>query len=1094
MWIKLKNKKDIMKKLSIIVLMVLFCAVLYSIPNNTLGQEIKSKKLLTNDPNSNGIDINSIELKSSLSKLTNTQKLENLKSEMKGLLGKEPSEKELNQEAIKRGIIVQQGLLVDIDKLKELKQRMSIAGLKDEDIIDKAKQDKIIKELGNTKITDINIDDLIALKNNMEGKSDEDIVRQAIKKEIIKGLFSDVNLEIDTNLDFRQVDLKQFGNYDANDYLNLSDLKGNEDLYKKSLSDLNIAGGKIKTEYDIALKNNPISESDNSEAPMDVAIIVDTAADKNSYLANGLNNKIFTNAAFVNNLPNDTNFMVIPYHIDKERQDYLYYYNKISNHNNYKDDLQQMIVKLKDDGAKKIDMTDTINRALKDAESWFGNKDKARLDSGNTKQSSKTILLLTGEIDNNEYGKCFKTDETSGMKKFILKNDYNTISIFHSGYGYGDELSKLSEPYNSNIKNLHSKIGGVDSTFYVSYTEKPGQETHNDINSIEHAVDNICIAEKVAKDLLNSQYNRYVNTIGMLHFNLGKNINISQEELDKDKLKPLEDQIFNVSTNENGEQICQMKVPKISLKTDYSILSDTNLGISEIFIDDFIGNIIENTNQIGIKNDEVKLYLKDRLKDLNITIEDSDVQKITKGIYEQKLSPKIQNLSLDYVSKIKTTISSGTNNQIKNTYDDIKDITVIDILKNNNNNYPVEKYGKLTEILMDILREDMQDRINNSLSETICTKYDIKKADKDFLIDGILNGTSAEDSVKSKIAEITKKNSAEVIKILTKIKGLFNTSTKVSSLKLSNESVQILTVRQYYDKTIKEVLDIAVDSDIDIKSVKEEIRFLLRQMLNKPLGLTKTTFSVSGEGESVGFTIEPTVKAALDESKEKLEFVYNLNDLKNNYLQYSSSVNGNGTVTKETLVNSTPILNIKRILVEKSHLVYGKLGNIITKDERDITGAIEVEHNGSLAFADNSMVTFASNITGLSGRKNISLTIDSKCESLNKAGVEDMVGQKPRIYNINYHDINNSNDDELEWVCDMIETSKDTSGNTEAEKSKNVYLAENFNCDIYKDIIILYSVKLNGKGTYINNVKVSGLSGGTGDVKIAVNDNLPDLF
>jgi len=362
------------------------------------------------------------------------------------------------------------------------------------------------------------------------------------------------------------------------------------------------------------------------------------------------------------------------------------------------------------------------------------------------------------------------------------------------------------------------------------------------------------------------------------------------------------------------------------------------------------------------------------------------------------------------------------------------------------------------------------------------------------LIDGILNGTSAEDSVKSKIAEITKKNSAEVIKILTKIKGLFNTSTKVSSLKLSNESVQILTVRQYYDKTIKEVLDIAVDSDIDIKSVKEEIRFLLRQMLNKPLGLTKTTFSVSGEGESVGFTIEPTVKAALDESKEKLEFVYNLNDLKNNYLQYSSSVNGNGTVTKETLVNSTPILNIKRILVEKSHLVYGKLGNIITKDERDITGAIEVEHNGSLAFADNSMVTFASNITGLSGRKNISLTIDSKCESLNKAGVEDMVGQKPRIYNINYHDINNSNDDELEWVCDMIETSKDTSGNTEAEKSKNVYLAENFNCDIYKDIIILYSVKLNGKGTYINNVKVSGLSGGTGDVKIAVNDNLPDLF
>jgi len=196
-----------------------------------------------------------------------------------------------------------------------------------------------------------------------------------------------------------------------------------------------------------------------------------------------------------------------------------------------------MIVKLKDDGAKKTDKTDTINRALKDAESWFENKDKARLNSGNTKQSSKTILLLTGEIDNNEYEKCFKTDEASGIKKFILKNDYNTISIFYSVYG--DELSKLSEPYNSTVKNFHSKIGGVDSTFYVSYTEKPGQETHNDINSIEHAVDNICIAEKVAKDLLNSQYNRYVNTVGRLKFNLGKYVNTSQEELDKDKLKPL---------------------------------------------------------------------------------------------------------------------------------------------------------------------------------------------------------------------------------------------------------------------------------------------------------------------------------------------------------------------------------------------------------------------------------------------------------------------------------------------------------------------------------------------------------------------------
>jgi len=45
-----------------------------------------------------------------------------------------------------------------------------------------------------------------------------------------------------------------------------------------------------------------------------------------------------------------------------------------------------------------------------------------------------------------------------------------------------------------------------------------------------------------------------------------------------------------------------------------------------------------------------------------------------------------------------------------------------------------------------------------------------------------------------------------------------------------------------------------------------------------------------------------------------------------------------------------------------------------------------------------------------------------------------------------------------------------------------------------KNNYLQYSSAVNGNGTYINNVKVSGLSGGTGDVKIAVNDNLPDLF
>ena len=562
-------------------------------------------------------------------------------------------------------------------------------------------------------------------------------------------------------------------------------------------------------------------------------------------------------------------------------------------------------------------------------------------------------------------------------------------------------------------------------------------------------------------------------------------------------------------------------------------MGDANLDVTKEFIDDLINNIINNTGIVdgsgkyGILNNEVKLFLQNRLKDIDIRIENKDIEEITKNMYEDKLNITIEQLNQNYNYVL---FKANGNDYINATgkisgeqYDNVKGKKVINILKNENNAYPVAKYGMLRSLLMDTLREDMFSNLNNTLGKKVSQKYDTNISAKNDLINKILSGKYYE--AKSIIITITSCSDLTADKILTKIKnkfdastlvsaliqkeqGTFDSSTVISKLKLSDTSVETINNKKISSNTLKSLLDMDSSNDDKLRAVQDEIRDILSQMINKPLKLTKTTFNVSSENSTIEFNIEPTVKATFDESKDQLTFVPNSSSEKNNYLQYNSTVNNTSTDTKEEDVNSVPILNMRRVLVDKSHYVYGSIGEFTTKDYRDIKAAIEIDHgssNNTLVFADKSVVTFVSNITCLSGIKNIRLTIDSKFKDSNGGTMANTIVQAPKIYKVNYHDINNDKDDTLQLISAMKKVDNG---------SGLVYVAEGINGDDNKDIIVLYSAKLNGKSnvggstsgnfdpdsTYKNIIEVTGFSGGEENVYVKLDDdfplkgNLPDLY
>lgn len=1052
----LKYKKIIMILAIAISAIILYATISFD------KEQPTNENIILNGDNSSDININSIELKADLEKLTNIKGLDDLKNSMSGY-----SESEITDEALNKGIVVKQGIMIDIDKLFNLNsQNTDKSNL---EIINDAASKKIIRLFGDSKVTSINISELKSLKDMYNLENDEEIVRRALKKEIIKGEFNYSDLKIDTDLDLNGIDVSQFGDYNPNECWRLEDLKNSSIINNNKIEDVGIKSGKIEAQYKIDLLKNPISQGDENKIPMDVAIIIDTATDKNSYLANALNNHVFNNSALVNNLPTDVNFIVIPYHIDSQRQNYLYYYNQC-NHNNYRDDLQQMINKLKDDGGKQINFSDTIDRALRDSKTWFDSKDEKRIKEGKNITSSKAILLLTTEILNEEYAKCFQT--SNGEEKFILDDRYNAITIFNSEYGYGDNLNNLSKPYASNIKKLHDEVGGADSTFYVSYTEKPGQETHNDINSVEKALDGRCIAEKVADDLLDSQYSRYVTTTANLNLNFGQNIRMCSDDTNN----------AETSINSNDEQKIKIKLSKIRLKTDYSILGDRNITITDGFIDDLTDNIIENTRQSKIDNEEVARYLQERLSDLKIQIDKSDAEIITDGMFENILNRTIQDINADknYVickqsndgSYISGIISSESYNLIKNTKG-------VEILSKNLEIENNKWYLKIRNLLREMIQENISIKINNALTEKIGEKYDAHINEKNEIINGILNNTDVASIVKN----ITKKPDSEVANIIAEIKKIFNSYTRPSDIYLSLSTTTISTLKQNgrYDTTLKYILSENFAEDSPMKVAQIEIRNLLQQKLNVPLRLTQTTYVISNEDSKVEFKIEPTLKSVFDESLNELAFVDNINEDNpdNNYIEYRSN-NSNSTIIKKTSIKDTPILKINRSIISKDNIVYEKLEDIVNYNGEPVKKAKSLGNSDSYNFAKDSVITFASNIMNMSGQKTIYLNIDCSSSTegdgtaLESNSSEVEIEQSPKIYKYNYET------NQLDLICNM-----------QKEENSNRYKAT-VSEENKTNLIILYSVKADK--SYKNEIKISGVSIGSGTINVNMNNRLPDLF
>ncbi len=1064
MKILFKNKK--VKILITAIMLITSCVTLIGFK---FGHDsaIISNRYVQAGSNEQDIDVNSIELTAHLNKLTNLRDYEILKNEMAG-----SNENAIIQQALKKGIVVKQGIVIDINSLIDLYDSEGSSESKDE-IIQKALKKKIIQNYGDNNIESIDIEKLKALKEAYPEDTDEEIVKTAITKEIIKGEFSYSDLKIDTDMDLNTVDISQFGSYDMNDFLSLSNIKESSVIKnnEKTIKEVGIDGGQVEAQYQIDLLKNPLPQGDDSQVPMDIVIMVDVSADENSYLANALNNNVFRNPSFVNNAPTDANIIVMPYHIDSNRRDPEYYYNQC-NHNNYSDDLQQMIVKLKDDGGKQVDMSDTIDRVYNNAKIWFDEMDTKREEKGIETTSAKAILNLTGDISDEEYLKCFKDgDENKG---FLLDELYNVVTIYASKYGDGNSMDDLSKAYSGNAKKLHNLSGGVDKTYYASYVDKMNEQSRNDINTPLHQLDGLSIGEKVAKDLLNSIYSRYVNTQGTLNFNLGKDIRISEDDVSG----------AVTSINADDEQIVSLSLSKIKLKTDYSILADQNIKVSSDFLEDLKQQIIDSTFNGKIHNEKILHFLQDRLSDLSIVIEENDVKVITDGMYDNLMNitvEQINNNNNNIICKLDNMGNYQSGILTAEDYAAVKNMRVIEILKLNYEDGSNDKYLKLYNLFADLVAENLEIKLNNAIGKKIEDAYEGYRDEKNAIVNGILNNTD----VTSLVQQIRKGSSNGTATVINEIKKKFNSNSKISDITLNvrTETVETLENLGYKDKTLAEILKLETENN-ELKAAQEDIRSALRQLTNIPLGLTQTTYTIEEKDNDIRFIIEPTLSAVFDESKTELFFEDNKNEQnpENNFISYTSSSNS-GSVTKNTAVEDTPILVLNRILTSKNHVVYKEISHAVNDYYEDVMIAKAIDEEGidSLEFAKNSVVTIAGNIRDITGNRKIELELNYKAggsgseEELDSEEKLELI-EVPKLYKYDY------TDNQLDFIGNLVQKDEDV-----------LKYSININNETRSDYIVLYSVKSN-LDNCDNELRISGLSKGKGTLKLYTIDDLPDLY
>ncbi|MGN0143543.1 MAG: hypothetical protein ACI398_01075 [Clostridium sp.] len=879
---------------------------------------------------------------------------------------------------------------------------------------------------------------LTAKLEKLTNISNGEVVTQADKTKY-------TNLMIDTDFNFNNFDPSALGISSDDGCIDFSQLKNASGLENMGLSDVGITGGQVEAQYKIGLMENPKTEKNNN-IPMEVAILIDNRIDDLSYITNMINEHLYKSPQFVNNDQyKDVKFQLIPYNIDKSRGG-DYYYN-LSTHNDYKDELQVMLTKFKDDsGRKKVNENYTFYDALKDAEYWF--------DNNGFPSDSETMLIVGPEIEDEDYNQCM----TGNNGSFVLENNYPVITIFLSTHSYGDSIESLSEDYYSNMKKIHDTIGGADTTFHITYNDKDsGNGTNNDIMERTYAADGKCIGDRVAEELSRAIFDRETTISGNLHLNLGKDIRLSRNDTSNSEK----------TIDSEGKENIDVNIPQIGIESDYSIYGMNYINASDSVIQEFLYDIVANAGSDGsIDYAKSVEYFNEKFKDTNIEVDENDVRKITQGM-SSILSNTIGQINLEN-SNIIYSEDKGIID--KSSYDAVSGEKAVVLLKNyidDNKKYSDEnkKYLLLENLLFTMLKDKIDYKIDMALKGKIMSIYESYPEKRIEIVNNIING----ESIDSIIEEITGSRDSDIINRISKtIRNYLSMTFKDSNLYLDSGIVSNIESMDLEEKTLSEILKQDGSGDSELTEVQNEIKSGLSEKFFIPLGLTHIIYRINDNNSIVNITIEPSLKAAVNDSIQQVKFDENtiiresgknVNKADKNYLSYTCTA-GNMTFQKSNPVDTIPILNLKRKAVTKNHVIYEKIQN---------KEAVGLNNEG---FAKNTVVTCAANVSGASSEKKLYLSINKEL------GIE----HQPKVYYVN-------DNSELVKICDMTESGTD---------NENI----KYECSIggdYKNVIVLYSVRLNGSSNitrYENNIKVSGLSNGEGDLDIEQLNYkpAPDLF
>lgn len=435
----------------------------------------------------------------------------------------------------------------------------------------------------------------------------------------------------------------------------------------------------VNAEYTMGLEENPI-EDKSGNIPKEVAILIDrTTIDKDALLQtkNGMMKAIIKNNQFLKDDGEKANakFALLPYNRGKIED----YAKKKLGHGPI-DDPEEGLKKIYDDiqtdsSATTASDTEGLDKALSMAEKFF--EDNKQPNSG------KTIVIIS------------KTDLIKDMSKEEIdklvngSKNYNVVTVGISDKGYNDSAD--DESY---LKELHEKLGGDESTYYISNRDnKDDPKTHNDLSSPLATITNKNIFERVADNLAAFRNNLFCSDVEM-KFDLGKDIMPSEpSNLIKD--------------SDGGDTQYKSNIDKLKFVADYRIDNLGDFIPSEDLLDEVINNVLDSVKSGKQPDNELKDMLNNRLsKTSSKILESSDVTSITNGI-STKLSEKVGDLNL--------TAGSTQEKLLK----DVRNNTVNEVLNSNATN-------AVKNVMKDVLKIGLSDKLNKIIKPGINNKDKIK--------------------------------------------------------------------------------------------------------------------------------------------------------------------------------------------------------------------------------------------------------------------------------------------------------------------------------------------------------------------------------